>query len=156
MASSIMTQDEMKLRDMMPNWKDVLMTIVLMLFFLVVLCLCGVVSGCTSSVGKTSYQGGEASYPLTPKDKIELQEQIIYNYGKLLHEIWLDNPTYVEEALAEGDTFVKLEELMGPRFQDIFQFDNIEDSIQYHLNWDAENRVHVVKHIVENDNEESW
>lgn len=155
MASSIQTQDEMRIKDMMPNWKDVVMVVLLTLFVCAVLFLAGVVSGCSSNVGQTSYKGYE-TYALTPKEKIQWQEEIIKHYNNLLYQIWIDNPTYVEECLSEGDEFVELDNLMGQRFRDIFEFNSIEDSIQYSLNWDSSYTTKVVKHIIEDKDEESW
>lgn len=80
-------------------------------------------------------------------EKVDWQERVIVAYGDLLHEMWIDRPTYVEECLSEGDTFQKLSNLFGSDFGDIFTFWSIEDSLQYSQNWDNELQIVKVKRI---------
>lgn len=44
--------------------------------------------------------------------------KIIRAYEKLLHEVWLDKPSYVEDALMEGDAFIELDELLDGEWDD--------------------------------------
>lgn len=67
------------------------------------------------------------------KCKVDNQEALIRAYQNVLHEVWLDKPAYVEDALSEGDAFIELNEIMGEN--DVFQFHNKQDSIRYMQNW---------------------
>lgn len=51
-------------------------------------------------------------------------------YAGVLHRIWLDRPSYVEDVLFETDEFCTLNEVSD--YGDIFEFWSEQDSIQYH------------------------
>lgn len=70
------------------------------------------------------------------KCKLENQQELVRAYQNVLHEVWLDKPAYVEDALSEGDAFIELEEIMGDT--DVFKFHNKRDSIRYMYNWYGE------------------
>ena len=77
------------------------------------------------------------------------QHEIILAYNRLLHQIWLDKPTYVEECLSESDEFATLDEMFDSDWGDTFEFHSEEDSIAYSHNWDkTEGFIRVVKHVV--------
>lgn len=80
--------------------------------------------------------------------KIEHMENMLRAYNHLIHRVWIDKPTYFEECLTEGDEFCTLS-LMGHDWADTFTFYNAEDSIAYHMNWDSDETVHIVRHIVQ-------
>ena len=63
--------------------------------------------------------------------------KIIRAYEKLLHEVWLDKPSYVEDALMEGDAFIELDELLDGEWGDVFVLKDKRDSIRYQSNWDG-------------------
>ena len=67
------------------------------------------------------------------KCKLENQKKLIRAYENVLHEVWLDKPNYVEDALSESDAFCDLNEIMGE--SDVFQIRNSDDSIRYHYRW---------------------
>lgn len=77
------------------------------------------------------------------------QREIIKAYGNLLHAIWLDKPTYVEECLSESDEFAVLDVMFDSEWGDVFKFRCEEDSLAYIHNWDNKQYVtRIVKHIV--------
>lgn len=124
---------------------------VLMCISLALLVFCGaIVTGCTRPVSAQETVSKRDIIVL--KYKVDKQDKIIRAYNHLLHQVWLDKPTYVEECLVESDAFCELDELLGD-WGDTFQFYNQEDSIAYELNWDKEGPgcIRVVKHIVINE-----
>lgn len=68
--------------------------------------------------------------------EVELKnERIINAYSNLLHRIWLDKPSYVEDVLNEYDEFLELDELLEGNWDKTFEFWSAKDSVEYHLNW---------------------
>lgn len=53
-------------------------------------------------------------------------------WALLLHRIWIDNPSYVEDVLTEYNEFVRLDSLSD--FGNVFEFWSVEDSVNYHTN----------------------
>lgn len=104
------------------------------------------------------YNGGSASAKQTddlPRKivmlqyEVDNQREIIKAYGNLLHVIWLDKPTYIEECLSESDEFAVLDVMFDSEWGDIFKFRCEEDSLAYIHNWDNEQYVtRIVKHVV--------
>ena len=81
--------------------------------------------------------------------KIGHLENMLRAYNHLIHRVWIDKPTYFEECLTEGDEFCTLSDLMGYDWNDTFTFYNAEDSIAYHMNWDNDETVRIVRHVVQ-------
>jgi len=80
-------------------------------------------------------------------------KEVIRAYNHLLHRVWIDRPSYVEDVLTETDEFVVLDSLLNGHWEDTFEFYSEEDSIAYHMNQYYENAidpgcVRVIKHIV--------
>lgn len=73
--------------------------------------------------------------------------KVINAYSALLHRIWLDKPSYVEDVLNEYDEFLELDELLDGDWNHTFEFWSKQDSIEYHLNW---NHVDVITSMYEN------
>lgn len=73
--------------------------------------------------------------------------KIINAYSNLLHRIWIDKPSYVEDVLNEYDEFLELDELLDGDWNNTFEFWSKQDSIEYHLNW---NHVDVITTMYEN------
>ena len=118
----------------------------------VLFCICAfVLCGCTSCRGAanaTPTQDREAIMALEYKNK--LYDDMLRAYNHLVHRVWVDHPTYVEEVLTESDEYAELDDLLGGQWEDTFQFYNEEDSIAYHLNWDStDGTVRIVRHVVE-------
>lgn len=72
--------------------------------------------------------------------------KIINAYSNLLHRIWIDKPSYVEDVLNEYDEFLELDELLDGDWNHTFEFWSKQDSIEYHLNW---NHVDVITKLSE-------
>lgn len=62
-------------------------------------------------------------------------KRIIDAYSRLLHRIWLDKPSYVEDVLWESDEMLELDELLNGEWDKTFEFWSTRDSIEYNLNW---------------------
>lgn len=73
--------------------------------------------------------------------------KIINAYSNLLHRIWIDKPSYVEDVLNEYDEFLELDELLDGDWNNTFEFWSKQDSIEYHLNW---NHVDIITNMYEN------
>lgn len=85
-----------------------------------------------------------AAHANIPENVVDNRDaKIIRAYGNLLHEIWLDKPSYVEDALMEGDAFIELDELLDGEWGDVFVLRNKKDSIEYHNNWNSEELKHI-------------
>ena len=105
-----------------------LMLLTTVLMFFVIICLCIALTGCTTSA--------RANVP--EKDIMihnEYDAKVIAAYSALLHRIWIDKPSYVEDCLFETDEFLELDEILHNNWEDTFEFWNKQDSIQYHYNW---------------------
>lgn len=110
--------------------------------------LAAIISSCTRPTANAQ-SDTPAQKVVKLKYQNEKQEAIIRAYGDLLHQVWLDKPTYFEECLTESDVFAVLDVLLDSEWGDVFKFRTPEDSISYGLNLDNETTcIHVVKHIV--------
>jgi hypothetical protein len=61
-------------------------------------------------------------------------DKVCKGYTSLVHRIWVDNPSYVEDVLSETDEFVELDSLMYNDWVNTFEFWSNEDSIAYYNN----------------------
>ena len=68
----------------------------------------------------------------------ERKELTKYNtaYKAVIHRVWIDNPTYVEEVLWESDEMLHLDELLAGDWDNTFEFWTGQDSIDYITNWE--------------------
>lgn len=121
-----------------------------MIVFALLFCMCNALvscKSCSNTANTYTQSKNDAIMALEYKDR--LYGDMLRAYNHLLHRVWLDNPTYVEEVLTESDEFYTLDDMMGGQWEDTFQFYNEEDSITYHMNWDSTDGVtRVVKHVV--------
>jgi len=134
-------EQEEKNWNSLKRWGTFLVFVLIICLLFLATMLCGCTSQHTHAAEKYSARENVIN------EKVDWQERVIVAYGDLLHEMWIDRPTYVEECLTEGDTFQKLSDLFGSDFGDIFTFWSIEDSIQYSQNWDNELQIVKVKRI---------
>lgn len=112
-------------------------TFVAMVIVICAILFCSaIVSGCSSQNATANNTVSQEEMIFELKCKLENQKKLIRAYENVLHEVWLDKPAYVEDALSEGDAFIELEEIMGDT--DIFKFHNKRDSIRYIYNWYGE------------------
>ena len=77
---------------------------------------------------------------MTAADK-QWYEETLRAYNHLLHQVWLDRPSYVEDVLSEYDEFITLDSLLNGHWEDTFEFYNTQDSIEYHQNWFREHSL---------------
>lgn len=140
----------MKWNDLDCGAKNVIKFGIMAIVIAVLFCMCNTLMGC-KSCGNTAnaYTSPKNDAIMALEYKDQLYGDMLRAYNNLLHRVWLDNPTYVEEVLTESDEFCTLDDMMGGNWEDTFQFYNKEDSITYHMNWDSTNGVtRVVKHVV--------
>jgi len=140
----------MKWNDLDCGAKNVIKFGIMAIVIAVLFCMCNTLMGC-KSCGNTAnaYTSSNRDAIMALEYKNKLYDDMLRSYNHLLHRIWLDNPTYVEEVLTESDEFCTLNDMMGGQWEDTFQFYNEEDSITYHMNWDSTDGVtRVVKHVV--------
>ena len=100
--------------------KAIIAILVFFVLFLIALCM----ASCSTQTAKAAIPETEL------KDK-----RIINAYSNLLHRIWLDKPSYVEDVLNEYDEFLELDELLEGNWDKTFEFWSAKDSVEYHLNW---------------------
>lgn len=124
----------MKLTDEESNTLKLgIVTFTFMLFLGFLLFFAAALTGCSSqSISANTAEGQEAEIFML-RCKVANQKAIIKAYEDVLHEVWLDKPAYVEDALAEGDAFIHLDEIMGEN--DVFRFHSKKDSLRYMNNW---------------------
>ena len=124
----------MKLTDEESNTLKLgIVTFTFMLFLGFLLFFAAALTGCSSqSISANTAEGQEAEIFML-RCKVANQKAIIEAYEDVLHEVWLDKPAYVEDALAEGDAFIHLDEIMGEN--DVFRFHSKKDSLRYMNNW---------------------
>lgn len=109
-------------------------TFVFVLFLGIIIFLAAMLTGCSSqSAGAHNTIEGEEAEIFMLRCKVANQAEIIKAYEDVLHEVWLDKPAYVEDALAEGDAFIHLDEIMGEN--NVFRFHSKKDSLRYMNNW---------------------
>ena len=110
-----------------------IITFTFMLFLGFLLFFAAALTGCSSqSISANTAEGQEAEIFML-RCKVANQKAIIEAYEDVLHEVWLDKPAYVEDALAEGDAFIHLDEIVGEN--DVFRFHSKKDSLRYMNNW---------------------
>lgn len=56
-------------------------------------------------------------------------------YKAVIHRVWLDKPSYVEDVLWETDEMLHLDALLDGDWGDTFEFWSEKDSIDYNTNW---------------------
>ena len=124
----------MKLSDEESNTLKLgIVTFTFMLFLGFLLFFAAALTGCSSqSISANTAEDQEAEIFML-RCKVANQKAIIEAYEEVLHEVWLDKPAYVEDALAEGDAFIHLDEIMGEN--DVFRFHSKKDSLRYMNNW---------------------
>lgn len=110
-----------------------IITFTFMLFLGFLLFFAAALTGCSSqSISANTAEDQEAEIFML-RCKVANQKAIIEAYEDVLHEVWLDKPAYVEDALAEGDAFIHLDEIVGEN--DVFRFHSKKDSLRYMNNW---------------------
>lgn len=116
-----------------------MITLIFMLFFGFLLFFAAALTGCSSqSISANTAEDQEAEIFML-RCKVANQKAIIEAYEDVLHEVWLDKPAYVEDALAEGDAFIHLDEIVGE--SNVFRFHSKKDSLRYINNWYGEERL---------------
>lgn len=56
-------------------------------------------------------------------------------YAAVIHRVWIDQPSYVEDVLWETDEMLHLDALLEGNWEDTFYFWSEKDSIDYATNW---------------------
>lgn len=116
-------------------------TIIVAAIFVLVVAIAILLIGCST----------QAANAAIPEKELKVDSvrdaKVINAYSALLHRIWIDKPSYVEDVLNEYDEFLELDELLNGDWNNTFEFWSKQDSIEYHLNW---NHVDVITSMYEN------
>lgn len=112
------------------EWK---MFLTALLFWLSIGLFLFAINSCTQSV--------KADIPEKHMSNAIKQQRIINAYSNLLHRIWLDKPSYVEDVLWEYDEMLELDELLEGDWDKTWEFWSKQDSIEYHLNWNHIDKI---------------
>lgn len=65
--------------------------------------------------------------------------EIIHAYAGVLHRVWIDHPSYVEDVLSETDEYINLDQFLDEEmYKEIFSFKTEKDSIYYQINYEQE------------------
>lgn len=115
------------------NTKTVITFIAMIIIICAILFCSAIVTGCSSQNATASGASSQEEMIFELKCKVENQKKLIRAYENVLHEVWLDKPNYVEDALSESDAFCDLNEIMGE--SDVFQLRNTDDSVRYNYRW---------------------
>lgn len=113
--------------------KRIVFFIVMMVILFTMIFLAAALTGCSSQNATTSGASSQEEMIFELKCKLENQKKLTRAYENVLHEVWLDKPNYVEDALSESDAFCDLNEIMGET--DVFQLRNADDSVRYNYKW---------------------
>lgn len=68
------------------------------------------------------------------KEESRQKTEIIARYGDVLHRIWLDKPSYVEDALMDSEEWIRLDSILNGDFEDVFLFWNDKEEETYKNN----------------------
>ena len=117
------------------NIKLAVTTFFYVCFVMFIMFLAATLTACSNQQIQANTVEGQEAEIFMLRCKAANQAAIIKAYEDVLHEVWLDKPAYVEDALAEGDAFIHLDEVMGEN--NVFRFRNKQDSIRYMHNWNG-------------------
>ena len=80
--------------------------------------------------------------------RADIMTDLAISSNDLLHRVWIDRPTYVEDALMESEEFAYADSLRESDWEDTFEFWNDSDSIAYYKNREVEQieAMAVLKH----------
>ena len=103
----------MKISDKTKNDIKLWLTVVIYVLFLsLVIWSAAALSSCSNQTISASTTAADSeAQVLMLKTKVVYQEQLIEAYRRILHEVWLDRPSYVEDVLVESDAFDELFQL---------------------------------------------
>ena len=81
-------------------------------------------------------------------NRANIMTDLAISSNDLLHRVWIDRPTYVEDALMESEEFAYADSLRESDWEDTFEFWNDSDSIAYYKNREVEQieAMAVLKH----------
>lgn len=68
------------------------------------------------------------------KEESRQKTKIIACYGDVLHRIWIDKPSYVEDALMDSEEWSRLDSILNGDFEDVFLFWNDKEKETYKNN----------------------
>ena len=117
------------------NVKLAITTFCYICFIMFIMWLAATLTACSNQQLQANTVEGQEAEIFMLRCKTANQAAIIKAYEDVLHEVWLDKPAYVEDALAEGDAFIHLNEIMGEN--NVFRFHNKRDSLRYMHNWNG-------------------
>lgn len=119
-----------------------------MIIMIALIFIAAILQGCNSGSASAKQADDLPRRVAMLQYECDKQRETIAAYENLLHRVWIDNPTYFEECLMEGDEFAVLDVIYDSEWKDVFKFRCAEDSIAYERNWDSHYVTYVIKHIV--------
>ena len=72
------------------------------------------------------------------RQEAKQKTEIIGCYGEVIHRVWLDKPSYVEDALMDSEEWVRLDSILNGDFEDVFLFWNDKEKETYKNNYNHE------------------
>lgn len=68
------------------------------------------------------------------REEIATLQEMHDAYKGILHRVWIDNPEYFEDVLIESDEWCSLMDIMHHDTEDLFEFWDEDDSLDYKRN----------------------
>lgn len=105
-------------------------------------------SSCAHEKETVSISKEEYHYLQYMANRAETMTDLAISSNNLLHRVWIDKPSYVEDALMDTKEFAYADSLHESDWEDTFEFWNDSDSIAYHKNREIEQikAIAVLKH----------
>ena len=85
----------------------------------------------------------QSQVPIEVFERARMQTEIHGAYAEVMHRVWIDNPTYVEDVLFETDEFMYLDSLVNGDHEDTFLFWSEQDSVQYEASAERERALAI-------------
>lgn len=106
-------------------------------------------SSCAHEKETVSISKEEYHYLQYMANRAETMTDLAISSNNLLHRVWIDKPSYVEDALMDTKEFAYADSLRESDWEDTFEFWNETDSITYYQNRELEEAIsaRMIKHM---------
>lgn len=128
--------------------KELLESIVMALAVALVFSLAFSCSSCTHEKETVVISKDEYYNLRYMANRADIMTDLAISSNDLLHRVWIDRPTYVEDALMESEEFAYADSLRESDWEDTFEFWDEADSIAYCQNKELEQALsaRMIKH----------
>lgn len=105
-------------------------------------------SSCAHEKETVTISKDEYHYLRYMANKAHYMTDLAISSNDLLHRVWIDRPSYVEDALMESEEFAYADSLRESDWENTFQFWDENDSIAYNKNREIEQieAIAILKH----------